>query len=71
MDIRPELPAIKCRTLVMATTGSGLRPIEGVKAWQEKVPHSRLLVIDGDAWHPAGAYPDVCGAAAMGFLLEM
>ena len=71
VDIRPELPAIKCRTLVMAITGSGLRPIEGVKAWQEKVPHSRLLVIDGDAWHPAGAYPDVCGAAAMGFLLEM
>ena len=70
VDIRSELPAIKSRTLVMATTGSGLRPIEGVKAWQEQMPRSRLMVIEGDAWHPAGAYPDVCGTAAVGFLLE-
>lgn len=70
VDIRPDLPKIKCRTLVMATTGSGLRPIEGVKAWQETMPNSRLMVIEGDAWHPAGAYPDDCAQAAVRFLLN-
>lgn len=70
VDIRPELGRIKCRTLIMTTTGSHLRPVSGVKAWQEKLPNSKLMVIEGDAWHPAGAYPDICGLAAARFLLN-
>ena len=61
---------IKCRTLIMTTTGSHLRPLNGVKAWQKKMPNSKLMVIEGDAWHPAGAYSDVCGPAAARFLLS-
>lgn len=71
VDIRPALAQIQCRTLVMTTTGSHLRPLSGVKAWQAKMAKSTLMVIDGDAWHPAGAYPDVCGPAAARFLLDM
>lgn len=70
VDIRPALGHVKCRTLVMTTTGSHLRPVEGVKAWQEKMSDSQLLVIEGDAWHPAGAYPDRCAQAALRFLLS-
>ena len=68
VDIRPELAHVKCRTLVMTTTGSPLRPVETVKAWQEKMRNAQLMVIEGDAWHPAGAYPDICGPAALQFL---
>jgi len=39
-----------------------------VKAWQEKMCNAQLMVIEGDAWHPAGAYPDICGPAALQFL---
>jgi 3-oxoadipate enol-lactonase len=67
VDIRPELDQIRCRTLIMTTTGSHLRPLDGVKAYQEKIPDSELMVIEGDAWHPAGAYPDICAPAACRF----
>jgi 3-oxoadipate enol-lactonase len=69
VDIRPELAKVQCRTLVMTTTGSHLRPVAGVRAWQEQMRDSTLLVVEGDAWHPAGAYPEVCAAAAARFLL--
>lgn len=69
VDIRPELAQVRCPVLVITTTGSHLRPLDGVKAWQEKMPNSRLLVIEDDSWHPAGAYPDVCGPAAAKFLM--
>jgi 3-oxoadipate enol-lactonase len=67
VDIRPELDQIKCRTQIVTTTGSHLRPLDGVKAYQEKIPNSELVVIKGDAWHPAGAYPDICAPAACRF----
>jgi pimeloyl-ACP methyl ester carboxylesterase len=71
LDIRDEVLNIKCPSLVITTTGSGLRTVDSVKAWQQKLGLSELLVIDGDAWHAAGAYPDVCAKAAMGFLGRM
>jgi hypothetical protein len=30
--------------------------------------NSKLLVIEGDAWHAAAAYPDKCAEAAINFL---
>ena len=68
LDIRDEVLKIKCPSLVITTTGSGLRTVDSVKAWQQKLAQSELLVIDGDAWHAAGAYPDVCASAAIKFL---
>lgn len=70
VDIHPELACITRPSLVMTTTGSGLRSLEGVKAWQETMRNSELLVIEGDAWHAAGAYPDVCARAAHAFMLK-
>jgi len=68
VDVRPDLAHIKCRTLVMTTAGSNLRSVESVKASLEKLQNAELMVIEGDAWAPAAAYPDVCGPAAARFL---
>ena len=68
VDVRPELAQIKCRSLIMTTTGNNLKSVDSVKAWQEKLPDSKLMVIEGDAWAPAAAYPDICGPAAARFL---
>ncbi len=70
VDIRAELRHVQCRTLVMTTTGSHLRPLESVRAWQEKMYNAKLMIVDGDAWHPAGAYPDVCARSAARFMLN-
>ena len=70
LDIREEVLQIQCPSLIITTTGSGLRTVDSVKAWQQKLAQSELMVIDGDAWHAAGAYPDVCGKAAAAFLAK-
>lgn len=68
LDIREEVKNIRCPSLVIITTGSGLRTVDSVKEWQQSLPRSELMVIDGDAWHAAGAYPDRCAKAAAEFL---
>jgi pimeloyl-ACP methyl ester carboxylesterase len=71
LDIREEVERIRCPSLIITTTGSGLRTVDSVKAWQQKLARSELLVIDGDAWHAAGAYPDVCAKAAAEFIARV
>jgi len=68
LDLREEVLKVRCPAFIVTTTGSGLRPVEGVKAWQGRMADSELLVIEGDAWHAAAAYPDVCARAAREFL---
>lgn len=70
LDIREEVERVKCPTLIITTMGNGLRSVESVRAWQERLANSELMVIEGDAWHAAGAYPDMCGAAAAKFLMH-
>jgi 3-oxoadipate enol-lactonase len=71
LDIREEVKKIRCPSLVITTTGSGLRTVDSVKAWQQSLPRSELMVIEGDAWHAAGAYPDRCAQAAAEFLARV
>ena len=68
LDIRADVENIKCPTLIITTTGSGLRTLDSVKAWQPRIKNSQLLVLEGDAWHAAGAYPDRCAEAALEFI---
>ena len=68
LDIRADVEKIACPTLIITTTGSGLRTVDSVKAWQKRIKGSQLLVLEGDAWHAAGAYPDRCAQAALKFL---
>lgn len=71
LDLREEVKKVRCPTLIITTTGSGLRTVEGVKAWQSQISGSKLLVLESDAWHAAGALPDACARAAAGFLAEI
>ena len=68
LDIRDDVEKIRCPTLIITTTGSGLRTLDSVKAWQPRIGNSRLLILEGDAWHAAGAYPDLCAQAALEFI---
>lgn len=68
LDLQDEVIKVLCPNLIIATSGSGLRTIQSVSQWQEKMYKSRLLVIEGDAWHAAAAYPDICASAAKDFL---
>lgn len=70
LDMCADVERIACPTLVITTTGSGLRSVDGVKAWVARMQRARLLVLEGDAWHAAGAYPDRCAQATMEFLAE-
>jgi hypothetical protein len=68
LDLREEVKKVRCPTLIITTTGSGLRTVEGVKEWQSQIAGSKLLVLESDAWHAAGALPDQCASAAAEFL---
>lgn len=71
LDLREEVKKVRCPALIITTTGSGLRTVEGVKAWQTQMKDSRLLVLESDAWHAAGALPDECAKATAEFLSEI
>lgn len=70
LDIRADIERIACPSLIITTTGSGLRSVDSVKAWVARMQRARLVLLEGDAWHAAGAYPDRCAQAAMEFLAE-
>ncbi|HYC44579.1 MAG TPA: alpha/beta hydrolase [Burkholderiales bacterium] len=67
-DISAEIPKIKAPTLVITTEGSGLASIEENRAWQEKIPNSRLLVLPGDSYHVALTDPATCAQATLEFI---
>ena len=68
MDIRADVAKIECPTLVFSTTGSGLRSMDSYKEWTSTIRNSKLIVLESDAWHAAGALPDVCAEAARKFI---
>jgi len=69
-DISAEIPRIRCPTLVITTEGSGLASIEQNRAWQERIPGSRLLVLPGDSYHVAFTDPDACAKATLEFIAQ-
>jgi pimeloyl-ACP methyl ester carboxylesterase len=68
LDIRQSIQRILPPSLVITTTGSGLRSVESVKAWHATMNNSTLHVIQGDAWHAAGAYPELCASLCLEFI---
>ena len=71
VDVRPELPRIRCPVLVITTAGSGLGSVSDVSAWQETIPGSRLEVLPGNSYHVAATDPDVCSALTLKFLEQI
>ena len=41
-----------------------------LQEWQPRIRNSRLVTIEGDAWHAAGAYPDRCAEETLEFIEE-
>jgi pimeloyl-ACP methyl ester carboxylesterase len=69
-NIEADLPRIQCPTLVITTEGSALGSVEATRAWQEKIPDSRLLVLPGDSYHVAASDPDRCAEETLAFIRE-
>jgi hypothetical protein len=53
---------------VITTSSSGLGSIEETRAWQEKIPSSRLLVMPGNSYHVAASHADQCAAETLRFI---
>jgi pimeloyl-ACP methyl ester carboxylesterase len=68
IDVRADLPTIKCPTLVVTTDGSGLGSIEAVRGWQKTIPGSELMVVAGDSYHVAATHPELCANATLDFI---
>lgn len=68
VDVRSRLPAIRCPTLVMTTTGSRLGAVESIAAWQQLIPDSRLVVVDSDSYHIAASSPDASAREVLEFV---
>ncbi len=68
IDVRPDLPAIKCPTLVVTTDGSGLGSVEAVRTWQKAIPNSEFMVVPGDSYHVAATHPELCAKAMVDFI---
>jgi len=69
-NIEADLPRIRCRALVITTVGSALGSVETTRAWQEKIPNSRLLVLPGDSYHVAASDADRCAQETLAFIRE-
>lgn len=69
IDVTPDLPNILCPALVISTH-SARRPVELTRAWQTLIDNSRLVILDGDAYHPAASSPDRCARETLRFLQE-
>ena len=69
-DITPDLPKIKCPTLVITTEGSALGSVDSMRQWQQMIPDSRLLVLPGDSYHAAASDADVCAKETLAFMQQ-
>ncbi|MEO3471453.1 alpha/beta hydrolase [Roseomonas sp. CAU 1739] len=70
VDVRDEVHRISAPTLVVTTTGSGLGSVETVRAWQVKIPNSRLEVVESDSYHVAASDADEVAKLVRDFLLR-
>jgi 3-oxoadipate enol-lactonase len=59
---------MQCPTLVITTEESGLGTVERMRAWQEQIPGSRLLVLPGKSCHVAASDAEACARAVLTFL---
>src|SRR6201999_4369484 len=68
MDLEPLLNRITAPTLVVTTEASPLQPVSSARAYQEKIAHSRLLVLPGDSYHVAAVQPQECARQVLQFI---
>ncbi len=68
VDVAPELPNIRCPTLVITTEDNPLYPVAKVRAWQSRIPDSRLLTVRGNSYHIAATAAGQCAQATLDFI---
>jgi pimeloyl-ACP methyl ester carboxylesterase len=71
LNLAPALPRITSPTLVITTDRSALQSVESVRDYQRRIPSSRLLVLQSDAYHVALAKADECVANVLAFIGEV
>jgi 3-oxoadipate enol-lactonase len=67
-DIRADIPNIKCPTLVITTEESGLGSVASMRAWQEQIAGSELVVFPGNSYHVAATHAEEAADATLDFL---
>ena len=70
VDVTEEVSRIQAPALVVTTTGSGLGSVDQVRAWQERMPNSRLMVLENDSYHVAASDPDEVAQLMRDFLFS-
>jgi pimeloyl-ACP methyl ester carboxylesterase len=68
LDVRGDLGAVACPTLVVTTDASGLGSVEATREWQKRIPGSELMVLPGDSYHVAATHAGPCAAASLDFI---
>jgi 3-oxoadipate enol-lactonase len=68
VGIRPDIPKIACPTLVVTTEDSGLGSVADMRAWQQQIAGSELVVLPGNSYHVAATHADASAAATLDFL---
>lgn len=68
MDLEPILGKITAPTLVVTTEASPLQPVTAARAYQEKIPKSKLLVLPGNSYHIAAVRPEECATRTLQFI---
>ena len=68
VDITQDLPKIQCPAQIITTQDNPLYPVEVVRAWQQQIPQSELLVLPGASYHVAATSPVACAKAVLDFI---
>jgi pimeloyl-ACP methyl ester carboxylesterase len=65
LDLMPLLGSIKAPTLVVTSEQTPRPPLSEVRAYQERIPRSRLLTLPGNFYHVAAIRPEQCARATL------
>ena len=68
VDITQDLLNIQCPAQVITTQDNPLYAVEKVRAWQQKMANSELLVLPGKSYHVAATDPVACAKAMLDFI---
>lgn len=67
-DVRADGAKIKCPTLVIAGEDSRLASVDETRQWQQRIPNSRLFVIQDDSYHVAVSAAERCAEETLKFI---
>ena len=70
LNMESVLPRIAAPTLVITSDRSPLQSVETVLRYQQKIPNSRLVVLQSDGYHLAVIKPDECVSNTISFIKD-